>query len=61
MIKFLKKWLKTEASFFLWTYIPTIIVIIFSMLMAHYFPAIAIPAIGIFLVIVMIVVFFLPR
>lgn len=57
MIRFLKKWLKDQLSFFLWTYIPIILTIIFGIFMAHFFPDIAIQAIGVFFVLALVAVF----
>ncbi|WP_095835115.1 hypothetical protein [Brenneria goodwinii] len=61
MIDFLKQWLRAQASFFFWTYVPLIITVIFAMLMVHHFPSIAIPLIGIFFVLMAIFVFWIKR
>ncbi len=61
MIKFLRKWLKDQLSFFLWTYIPIILTVIFGIFMAHYFPNIAMQAIGVFFVLILVAVFCFSR
>jgi len=61
MIKFIKKWLKEQMSFFFWTYIPILLTIVFGVFMAHYFPSIAIQAIGLFFILMLIAVFYFSR
>ncbi|WP_114195001.1 hypothetical protein [Edaphovirga cremea] len=57
MINFLKKWLKAQLSYFFWGYVPLIVVVIFGVAVAQYFPGIAVQATGIFFVVVLIFVF----
>lgn len=61
MINFLKKWLREQLSFFVWTYIPIILTVIFGIFMAHYFPDVAMLAIGIFFVLMLTFVFYFSR
>lgn len=35
---FLKRWLKLQAQFFFWTYVPIILTFIFGYILAVYFP-----------------------
>ncbi|RLM04533.1 hypothetical protein BIY31_10180 [Gibbsiella quercinecans] len=57
MVKCLRKWLKEQLSFFVWTYIPIILTVIFGVFMAHYFPDIAMQTIAIFFILMLIAVF----
>ncbi len=61
MIKFLSKWLKDQLSFFVWTYTPIILTVIFGIFIAHYFPNIAIQAIGVFFILMLVAVFCFSR
>ncbi|MDF7680379.1 hypothetical protein PT300_07165 [Enterobacteriaceae bacterium ESL0689] len=61
MIKFLSKWLKEQLSFFIWTYIPIILAVIFGLFMVHYFPDIAMQAIGVFFILMLVAVFYFSR
>ena len=61
MLKFLRKWLKEQLGFFLWTYIPIILTVVFGVFMAHYFPDIAMRSIGICFILMLIIVFCFSR
>ncbi|MCW1872878.1 hypothetical protein OMR58_00300 (plasmid) [Erwinia sp. INIA-01] len=61
MIDLLKKWLKNQLLFFLWVYFPIILTVIFGVFMAHFFPHIAMQAIGVFFVLMLVAVFFCSR
>ncbi|ATA25812.1 hypothetical protein BIY26_14865 [Brenneria goodwinii] len=61
MINFLKQWLKSQAKYFFWTYIPILLTLIFGMFMVNYFRDIAILAIGLFYFGLLVLVFFLSN
>ncbi len=61
MIEFLRKWFKQQLSYFAWTYIPLILTIVFGAFIAHYFPDIAMRAIGLFIILMLITVFLFSK
>lgn len=48
MLKFLKKWLRYEISFFFWSYVPLGVIILFGMFAVTYFREYAMQSIGVF-------------
>lgn len=61
MIKFLKKWLKSQAKYFFWTYVPILLTLIFGIIMVNYFREIAMLATGLFYFGMLVLVFFLSN
>jgi uncharacterized membrane protein len=61
MFKYIHKLLKYELSFFLWSYIPCILILIFGLLAVSFIPSFAIEAMGIFTAIVFLIMWFLPH
>lgn len=61
MMVFLKKWFKQQVVYFAWSYIPLILTIIFGTFMARYFPSIAMQSTGLFLVLMLIMVFLFSK
>lgn len=62
MRNFFKKWLKMELSYLLWGYIPALIIVAFAIFAVHFFSeTIAMRMIGLFIVAVLIVNFFIIK
>lgn len=50
MREFLKQWLRAQVSFFFWSYVPLLFIIIFGIFAVRYFPDYALQAMGVFII-----------
>jgi|AraplaDrversion2_2_1032049.scaffolds.fasta_scaffold61364_2 uncharacterized membrane protein len=51
MRNFLKQWLKAQASYFFWGYVPLVLIITFGVFAVTYFRPYALQAIGVLIII----------
>lgn len=61
MWDFFKQWLKAQASYFFWGYVPWLFVLIFGVIAVTYFRSYALQATGVFILLVFAFVIWLNR
>ncbi|HKS34218.1 MAG TPA: hypothetical protein VJS14_10835, partial [Enterobacteriaceae bacterium] len=55
MLKFLKKWIRDQVDYFIWTYTPIVLTIIVALLTAYFFPGYGFGPAGIFFLVMLVV------
>ena len=55
MLKFIKQWVKEQAVYFFWTYLPVILTIAVAFLTVYFFPGYGFGPAGLFFVVMLII------